>query len=97
MTRLYTERYMRTPKENPEGYGDNAITRASKLSGALLICHGLADDNVHPQNTFEYAEALVQATKTSKRTITPTATTVSRVVTPATICSDRKPNGLWNK
>ena len=63
---VYTERYMRTPKENPEGYGDNAITRASKLSGALLICHGLADDNVHPQNTFEYAEALVQADKDFK-------------------------------
>lgn len=60
---VYTERYMRTPKENPEGYGVNPIARADKLHGALLICHGLADDNVHPQNTFEYAEALVQADK----------------------------------
>jgi dipeptidyl-peptidase IV len=32
----------------------------------LLICHGLADDNVHPQNTFEYAEVLVQADKDFK-------------------------------
>ncbi|MBM6992752.1 MAG: S9 family peptidase [Prevotella sp.] len=63
---VYTERYMRTPKENPEGYNDNAITRADKLSGALLLCHGVADDNVHPQNTFEYAEALVQADKDFK-------------------------------
>ncbi|MGI6231317.1 MAG: DPP IV N-terminal domain-containing protein [Prevotella sp.] len=63
---VYTERYMRTPKENPEGYDDNAITRADKLNGALLICHGVADDNVHPQNTFEYAEALVQADKDFK-------------------------------
>ena len=63
---VYTERYMRTPKENPDGYNDNAITRASQLSGSLLICHGLADDNVHPQNTFEYAEALVQADKDFK-------------------------------
>ena len=63
---IYTERYMRTPKENPEGYDDNAITRADKLSGALLLCHGVADDNVHPQNTFEYAEALVQADKDFK-------------------------------
>lgn len=63
---IYTERYMRTPKENPEGYGDNPIVRADKLSGALLICHGVADDNVHPQNTFEYAEALVQADKDFK-------------------------------
>ena len=42
------------------------IVRADKLSGALLICHGVVDDNVHPQNTFEYAEALVQADKDFK-------------------------------
>jgi len=60
---VYTERYMRTPKENPEGYGINPISRADNLNGSLLICHGTADDNVHPQNTFEYAEALVQADK----------------------------------
>ena len=60
---VYTERYMRTSKENPSGYNDNPITRAAQLHGALLLCHGLADDNVHPQNTFEYTEALVQADK----------------------------------
>lgn len=60
---VYTERYMRTPKENPEGYATNPIERAPKLHGALLICHGTADDNVHPQNTYEYSEALVQADK----------------------------------
>ena len=60
---VYTERYMRTPKENPGGYATNPIERASKLHGALLICHGTADDNVHPQNTYEYSEALVQADK----------------------------------
>lgn len=63
---IYTERYMRTPKENANGYGDNPIARAEKLHGALLICHGTADDNVHPQNSFEYAEALVQADKDFK-------------------------------
>lgn len=63
---VYTERYMRTPNENPNGYDDNPIHRASELNGALLICHGMADDNVHPQNTFEYAEALVQADKDFK-------------------------------
>lgn len=63
---VYTERYMRTPNENPNGYNDNPIHRASELNGALLICHGTADDNVHPQNTFEYAEALVQADKDFK-------------------------------
>lgn len=58
---IYTERYMRTPKENPDGYDVNPIVRAQKLHGALLLCHGTADDNVHPQNSYEYAEALVQA------------------------------------
>ena len=63
---VYTERYMRTPKENPDGYNDNPIQRADKLHGALLICHGMADDNVHSQNSFEYAEALVQSDKDFK-------------------------------
>ena len=61
---IYTERFMRTPNENQAGYDEvNPIARASQLSGALLICHGLADDNVHYQNTAEYVEALVQADK----------------------------------
>lgn len=63
---IYTERYMRTPKENPDGYAINPINRAMALHGKLLLCHGVADDNVHPQNTFEYAEALVQADKDFK-------------------------------
>ena len=60
---IYTERYMRTPQENASGYDVTPIARASQLHGALLICHGLADDNVHYQNTAEYVEALVQADK----------------------------------
>jgi dipeptidyl-peptidase-4 len=60
---VYTERYMRTPEENAAGYDINPIKRAEKLHGKLLICHGLADDNVHPQNTFEYSMALVAADK----------------------------------
>ena len=63
---VYTERYMRTPLENEDGYKVNPIERADRLHGALLICHGVADDNVHPQNTFEYSEALVQADKDFK-------------------------------
>ena len=66
---VYTERYMRTPQENPEGYDTNPTVRAKNLHGALLICHGLADDNVHPQNTFEYTEALVQADKDFKMNV----------------------------
>ena len=60
---IYTERFMRTPKENPVGYYDCPITRAEKLHGTLLLVHGMADDNVHFRNTAEYTEALVQADK----------------------------------
>ena len=60
---IYTERFMRTPKENPAGYDDCPLARADKLQGALLLCHGMADDNVHFRNTAEYTEALVQADK----------------------------------
>ena len=45
---VYTERFMRTPKENGDGYqASSAISRASKLKGKLLLIHGSADDNVH--------------------------------------------------
>lgn len=60
---VYTERYMRTPNENPAGYDDSPIARAEKLHGDLLIVHGTADDNVHFRNSAEYSEALVQAGK----------------------------------
>ena len=66
---VYTERYMRTPQENTAGYAINPINRSGKLHGKLLICHGMADDNVHPQNTFEYSEALVQADKDFKENL----------------------------
>ena len=59
----YTERFMRTPQENPSGYDCSPLHRYGKLSGDLLIVHGTADDNVHYQNTAELAEALVQADK----------------------------------
>ena len=61
---VYTERFMRTPQENASGYDDVCpIAWAPRLSGALLLVHGLADDNVHYQNTADYVEALVQADK----------------------------------
>ena len=61
---VYTERFMRTPKENMEGYNaSSAILRADKLQGELLLIHGTADDNVHLRNASEYSEALVQADK----------------------------------
>jgi dipeptidyl-peptidase-4 len=59
---VYTERYMRTPLENPDGYNDNApLNHPEGITGRLLLIHGSADDNVHLQNTLKMAEALVQA------------------------------------
>lgn len=59
---IYTERYMRTPQENPEGYDDNSpLSHAGDIKGRLLIMHGTADDNVHAQNTYEFTEKMVQA------------------------------------
>lgn len=59
---VYTERFMRTPKENGDGYrASSAINHVAALKGQLLLIHGSADDNVHFQNFMEYNEALVQA------------------------------------
>ncbi len=59
---IYTERYMRTPQENPDGYDDNSpINHANSISGNYLLVHGTADDNVHYQNTIEMANALIEA------------------------------------
>ncbi len=61
---VYTERFMRTPEENAAGYDDNSpINYANGLKGNFLLISGSADDNVHPQNTYELSEALVQANK----------------------------------
>jgi len=57
---IYTERFMRTPQENPKGYDDNSpINHVGKLRGKYLIIHGSGDDNVHLQNTMEMVNALV--------------------------------------
>jgi len=59
---IYTERFMRTPQENPNGYDDNSpINFVDKMKGNFFIIHGSGDDNVHVQNTAEFTEALVQA------------------------------------
>ena len=61
---IYTERFMRTPQENPDGYDDNSpINHVEKLQGSFLLVHGSADDNVHYQNTMEMTNALVKANK----------------------------------
>ncbi len=59
---VYTERYMGLPGQNPDGYNQNSpIALASGIKGKLLLVAGTADDNVHYQNTIEFAEAMVQA------------------------------------
>ncbi len=58
---VYTERFMRTPKENPDGYAEaTPFANPEGITGRLLIMHGSADDNVHLQNTMEFIETLVQ-------------------------------------
>lgn len=60
----YTERFMRRPQVNEFGYeGSDLMQMAGDLTGELLIVHGLADDNVHAQNTLLYTDALVKAGK----------------------------------
>lgn len=59
---IYTERYMRTPRENPDGYKSSSpLEAADKLKARLLLIHGTDDDNVHMQNTMNFIEALVKA------------------------------------
>lgn len=58
---VYTERFMRTPQENPKGYDCSPLHRYEKIKGDLLLVHGMADDNVHFQNSAELAEAFVQS------------------------------------
>ena len=61
---IYTERFMRTPQENPSGYDDNSpINFVEKLKGNYLLCHGSGDDNVHFQNAMELIKALVSEGK----------------------------------
>lgn len=61
---VYTERFLRTPQENPDGYDKNSPTEyANLLKGKFLLIHGTADDNVHFQNSMEFSEALIQNKK----------------------------------
>lgn len=58
---IYTERYMRSPKENANGYDDNSpLNFAQNIKGKYLLIHGTGDDNVHAQNAFEMSRLLVE-------------------------------------
>lgn len=59
---IYTERFMRTPQENPKGYDENSpINFVNQIRGKYLLIHGTADDNVHFQNSTQMVTALVKA------------------------------------
>lgn len=61
---VYTERFMRTPQQNKDGYDNgSALKYANQLQGNLLMIHGSADDNVHYQNALDYTTSLVNANK----------------------------------
>ena len=61
---IYTERYLKRPQDNPEGYDAwSPLTHADKLRGNYLLIHGTGDDNVHFQNTVHLVDELVRANK----------------------------------
>lgn len=61
---IYTERYMNTPQENPDGYNKTSVVKAARnLHGRLLLLHGMMDENVHPQNSTQFMQALQNANK----------------------------------
>ena len=71
---IYTERYMSTPDENPDGYRRSSVVRAaSDLHGRLLIIHGMMDDNVHPENSFQLIHELQKANRGFEMMLYPTA------------------------
>jgi len=61
---VYTERFLRTPQENPAGYDENSpINYGEKLQGNFLLVHGTGDDNVHVQNSYRMINSLIEANK----------------------------------
>jgi dipeptidyl-peptidase-4 len=72
---VYTERFLRTPQENPGGYDANSpVNYAEKLKGNYLLVHGTGDDNVHVQNSYRMINALIEANKQFDMFIVPDRT-----------------------
>jgi dipeptidyl-peptidase-4 len=69
---IYTERYMGTPEQNPEGYrASSPLHAAEHLAAPLLLVHGTDDDNVHLQHTLQFVEALSRHRKPYELLIQP--------------------------
>jgi dipeptidyl-peptidase-4 len=68
----YTERFMGTPADNPDGYKNSSVlTNIKNLKGRLLLVHGMADDNVHVMNTLQLAAKLEELNKTFEMMLYP--------------------------
>jgi dipeptidyl-peptidase-4 len=69
---VYTERFMGLPQDNPEGYrASSALAKAAELKGKVMFLHGTLDDNVHPQNTIQFLDALEKAGLTAPLILMP--------------------------
>jgi dipeptidyl-peptidase-4 len=69
---IYTERYMGTPADNPEGYEESSpLAKAGQIEGELLIIHGSSDDNVHLANTLAFVAKLIEADRPHRLLIHP--------------------------
>ena len=70
----YTERFMSTPEKNPEGYRESSVlTHAHKLKGKLLLTHGILDENVHVQNTYQLVGKLEDLNKDFEMMVYPSS------------------------
>ncbi len=72
---IYTERYMRTPAENADGYANGApLKYVSGLTASYLLAYGTGDDNVHPQNSIQLIDKLEAANKQFQLMLYPSRT-----------------------
>ena len=69
---IYTERYMGLPADNAAGYeASSALKAAAQLHGKVMLIHGTLDDNVHPQNSVQFIDALEKAGFSAPLTVMP--------------------------
>ena len=77
---VYTERFMKTPQNNPDGYRRTAPRfAAANLHGRMLLLHGTMDDNVHMQNSVQFAYELQRAGKSFEMMVYPNRVTESPI------------------